>query len=59
MYVPEIELHQAATLDEAALLMAHHAPDARFLAGGTDLLVDLKTGRVSARHLVSARTVVA
>ncbi|MHC4108115.1 MAG: FAD binding domain-containing protein [Planctomycetota bacterium] len=53
MYVPDVELHQAATLDEAASLMARHGPDARLLAGGTDLLVDLKTGRVSARHLVS------
>lgn len=53
MYLPDVELHQAATLDEAASLMARHAPDARFLAGGTDLLVDLKTGRVAVGHLVS------
>jgi len=53
VYLPDVELHQATTLDEAAALMARHAPEARFLAGGTDLLVDLKTGRVSARHLVS------
>jgi carbon-monoxide dehydrogenase medium subunit len=33
--------------------MARHAPHARLLAGGTDLLVDLKTGRASTRHLVS------
>lgn len=37
--------------------MARFAPDARLLAGGTDLLVDLKTGRVSARHLVSLNRV--
>jgi len=53
MHIPDVELHQVTTLDEAAALMARHAPDARLLAGGTDLLVDLKTGRVSARHLVS------
>ncbi len=53
MYLPDVELHQAINLDEAGSLMARYAPDARLLAGGTDLLVDLKTGRVSARHLVS------
>ena len=53
MYVPDVELHQVTTLDEAASLMARHAPDARLLAGGTDLLVDLKTGRVAVGHLVS------
>ena len=47
MYIPEVELHQATTLEEAATLMARHGPDARLLAGGTDLLVDLKTGRVA------------
>ena len=53
MHIPNVELHQATTLDEAASLMARHAPDARLLAGGTDLLVDLKTGRVAVGHLVS------
>lgn len=53
MYVPEIELHEATTLEEAAAVLARHAPNARLLAGGTDLLVDLKTGRVSFGHLVS------
>jgi carbon-monoxide dehydrogenase medium subunit len=53
MHIPDVELHRAASLEEAASLMAHHAPDARLLAGGTDLLVDLKTGRVAVRHVVS------
>jgi carbon-monoxide dehydrogenase medium subunit len=53
MHIPDVELHQATTLDEAASLMARHSPDARLLAGGTDLLVDLKTGRVTVGHLVS------
>lgn len=53
MHLPDVELHRATTLDEAATLMARFAPDSRFLAGGTDLLVDLKTGRVDVRHIVS------
>lgn len=53
MYIPDVELYQPEALEEAAALMARLTPDARLLAGGTDLLVDLKTGRVSARHLIS------
>ncbi len=53
MHIPDIELHQAASLDQAAAAMQRHAPDARLLAGGTDLLVDLKTGRVRVGHVIS------
>ena len=53
MYLPPLELHEATSLEEAAALLDRYAPDARLLAGGTDLLVDLKTGRSTASHLVS------
>lgn len=53
MYVPDIDLHECVTLEEASSLMLQYAPQARFLAGGTDLLVDLKTGRIATTHLVS------
>lgn len=53
MYLPEIEVHEAATLEDAAAVMRRHAPNARLLAGGTDLLVDLKTRRISVGHVVS------
>ena len=53
MYVPDVELHESHSLEEASALLTRHAPDVRLLAGGTDLLVDLKAGRVSVRHLVS------
>ncbi len=57
MYVPDVELHEAATLTEAGALLKRLAPPVRLLAGGTDLLVDLKTGRINAQHLVSLRRV--
>ncbi len=53
MYLPALELHEATSLEEAATLLDRYGPDARLLAGGTDLLVDLKTGRSAASHLVS------
>lgn len=53
MYLPDIELHEATTLEHAAEVLTRYAPNARLLAGGTDLLVDLKTGRASFEHLVS------
>ncbi len=53
MYIPDVELHEALTLPEAARAMQQYTPSARFLAGGTDLIVDLKSGRVDVDHLVS------
>ncbi len=53
MYVPDIEFHETKTLDEASAIMKRFAPDVRYYAGGTDLLVDLKAGRISVGHLVS------
>ncbi len=53
MHLPTLEYHEADTLDQAAGLMAQHGVDARLMAGGTDILVDLKTERFRVRHLVS------
>ncbi|HUU83335.1 MAG TPA: xanthine dehydrogenase family protein subunit M [Phycisphaerae bacterium] len=53
MYLPDVQLHQAASLQDASTLLDDRGPDARLLAGGTDLLVDLKTGRLRVTHLVS------
>lgn len=53
MFIPNVELHECGSLEEASALLTRHAPDARLLAGGTDLLVDLKTARIDVTHLVS------
>lgn len=53
MYVPDVQLHESATLEEATELMSRYEPSARFIAGGTDVLVDLKCGRYGVDHLIS------
>ncbi len=53
MHLPNVQLHEANTLEDAADLMDRFGPHAEFLAGGTDLLVDLKTSRSAADHLIS------
>jgi carbon-monoxide dehydrogenase medium subunit len=59
VHVPDIELHETTTLEEAAAALARYGAGARLLAGGTDLLVDLKTGRARYAHLVSLRRIAA
>ncbi len=56
MFVSNVELHEACTMDEAFALM-DRLEDARILAGGTDLLVDLKVGRASACSLISIKRI--
>ena len=53
MHLPNIQLHEADTLEAAASLMEQLGPRAEYIAGGTDLLVDLKTSRTEADHLIS------
>lgn len=57
MYLPDLELHECVTLEEASSQMRRLSPHARLMAGGTDLLVDLKTGRLATTHLVSLRRI--
>ncbi len=53
MHVPSLEVHKAATLQEASALLDRYAPDVRLLAGGTDVLVDLKSARYAVGHLIA------
>lgn len=53
MSLTDVAFHECRTLDDASALLVKYAPRARLLAGGTDLLVDLKAGRTSADHLIS------
>ncbi len=53
MHVPSIQLHEAETLSEAAALAERFAGSVQILAGGTDILVDLKSGRNRVDHLIA------
>lgn len=53
MRIQELEYHSPASLAEACRLLRSHGPGAKIIAGGTDLLVDLKRGLLTARHLVA------
>lgn len=54
MRIAEFEYHAPGTLKEAHALLARHAR-AAVLAGGTDLLVDLRNEAVVYEHVVSLR----
>jgi carbon-monoxide dehydrogenase medium subunit len=44
-------------MDEAISLLVSHAEQARFIAGGTDVIVKLKEGKITPRYLVSLRRI--
>ena len=52
MYVPDFRYHRPARVEEACRLLEAN-DGAAALAGGTDLLVDLKRGTRRAREIVS------
>ena len=53
MLLPKFDFHAPGTLDEACRMMAEFGESARPLAGGTDLIVNMKKGLLSPDHLVS------
>ena len=51
--LPSFALHAPTTLDDALALLRDHGPDTTLIAGGTDLLPNMKHGLLAPRHLVS------
>lgn len=52
-----LSYHRPRSLEEAVALAARFGGDARFLAGGTDLIVQLKRRRLAPRHLIALQDV--
>ena len=51
------EYHEPTSLAEAVEMGAAFSADGRFLAGGTDLIIQMRRGRISPRHVVSLHRV--
>ena len=50
------EYHEPASLDEASALLVRHGADASLLAGGTDLLVEIKEHLRWPQHVVDRKS---
>jgi carbon-monoxide dehydrogenase medium subunit len=55
MKIAEFEYHAPQTLEEACRMLASYGRRACVLAGGTDVVVDMKNEAVSYEHLVSLK----
>ena len=48
----DVEYVRPSNLEEATGFLSDHGPETKLLAGGTDLLVDLRAGKLKARYLM-------
>ena len=55
--IHEFDYREPATLDEAVALLSEHGARAKLLAGGTDLLVQMKIERIKPAVVVSIRRI--
>ena len=51
------EYHEPTSLTDAVDLGARFGADGRFLAGGTDLIIQMRRGKVAPRHVISLHRV--
>ncbi len=51
--LPIFDFHRPRTLDEAVRLLASLGPKAQIIAGGTDVLPNMKQGLFEPEHVVS------
>jgi 4-hydroxybenzoyl-CoA reductase subunit beta len=57
MRLPYFRFHTPETVEEAARILDGEGPDAMILAGGTDLLPNMKRGQHTPKHLVALRQI--
>ena len=57
MLLPKFEYFAPETMEEACSLLAKYKGEARVLAGGTDLLVQMKNREVTPRYLINIKNI--
>jgi len=57
MLLPKFEYFAPKTMEEACSLLAKYKGEARVLAGGTDLLVQMKNREVTPRYLINIKDI--
>lgn len=57
MLLPEFEFHEPTSLDKALDTLLDLSGEAKFLAGGTDLIVNMKNGNINPDHVISLNKV--
>jgi carbon-monoxide dehydrogenase medium subunit len=57
MILPEFQYLAPQTLEEACVLLGRYGPQAQVLAGGTDLLVKMKSGLLKPSYVVSLKLI--
>jgi carbon-monoxide dehydrogenase medium subunit len=55
--LPRFRYHRAETVEEALGLLGEYSPEARILAGGTDLLIGMKEGSCAPRHVIDVKAI--
>ena len=55
--LPPFHYHRVESVGEAVEILAAYRGEAKILAGGTDLLLQMQRGQVSFRHLISMRRI--
>lgn len=51
--LPPFQYHRPSRLDEALALLSAHGEEAKLIAGGTDLLPNMKHGLLAPKHLIA------
>ena len=57
MYLPDFDYYAPSSVAEVCALLEELGPDARVLAGGTDLLIKMKNGVVAPSALISLKNI--
>nr|AGF93181.1 molybdopterin dehydrogenase FAD-binding domain protein [uncultured organism] len=57
MALPEFNLHEPETMEELKELLSEYGEEAKILAGGTDLIADLRNRIIKPDHLINIKNI--